>query len=85
MNYYGDSFATFKMSDEDMSPSYTQLNLNVGVDLDEQSRLQLSINNLTDVRTEAFRFSAESPGYRARNYLQWIPPRTIGITYSRSF
>jgi outer membrane receptor protein involved in Fe transport len=85
MNYYGDSFATFKMSDEDMSPSYTQLNLNVGVDLDEQSRLQLSINNLTDVRTEAFRYSAESPGYRARNYLQWIPPRTIGITYSRSF
>ena len=85
MSYYGDSFATFKMSDEDMSPSYTQLNLNVGVDLDEQSRLQLSINNLTDVRTEAFRFSAESPGYRARNYLQWIPPRTIGITYSRSF
>ena len=60
MSYYGDSFATFKMSDEDMSPSYTQLNLNVGVDLDEQSRLQLSINNLTDVRTEAFRFSAES-------------------------
>ena len=85
MSYYGDSFATFKMSDEDMSPSYTQLNLNVGVDLDEQSRLQLSINNLTDVRTEAFRFSAESPGYRARNYLQCIPPRTIGITYSRSF
>ena len=85
MSYYGDSFATFKMSDEDMSPSYTQLNLNLGVDLDEQSRLQLSINNLTDERTEAFRFSAESPGYRARNYLQWIPPRTIGITYSRSF
>jgi len=85
MSYYGDSFATFKMSDEDMSPSYTQLNLNVGVNLDEQSRLQLSVNNLTDERTEAFRFSAESPGYRARNYLQWIPPRTIGITYSRSF
>jgi outer membrane receptor protein involved in Fe transport len=85
MSYYGDSFATFKMSDEDMSPSYTQLNLNLGVDLDEQSRLQLSINNLTDERTEAFRFSAESPGYRARNYLQWIPPRTIGITYSRNF
>jgi outer membrane receptor protein involved in Fe transport len=85
MTYYGESFATFKMSDEDMSPSYTQLNLNVGVELNEQSRLQLSISNLTDERTEAFRFSAESPGYRARNYLQWIPPRTIGITYSRSF
>jgi len=85
MTYYGESFATFKMSDEDMSPSYTQLNLNVGVELDEQSRLQLSISNLTDERTEAFRFSAESPGYRARNYLQWIPPRTIGITYSRNF
>ena len=85
MTYYGESFATFKMSDEDMSPSYTQLNLNLGVELDEQSRLQLSISNLTDQRTEAFRFSAESPGYRARNYLQWIPPRTIGISYSRDF
>ena len=85
MTYYGESFATFKMSDEDMSPSYTQLNLNLGVELDEQSRLQLSISNLTDQRTEAFRFSAESPGYRARNYLQWIPPRTIGLSYSRDF
>ena len=85
MTYYGESYATFKMSDEDMSPSYTQLNLNLGVELDDQSRLQLSISNLTDQRTEAFRFSAESPGYRARNYLQWIPPRTIGISYSRDF
>ena len=85
MTYYGESYATFKMSDEDMSPSYTQLNLNLGLELDEQSRLQLSISNLTDQRTEAFRFSAESPGYRARNYLQWIPPRTIGISYSRDF
>ncbi len=85
MTYYGESYATFKMSDEDMSPSYTQLNFNFGVELDEQSRLQLSISNLTDQRTEAFRFSAESPSYRARNYLQWIPPRTIGISYSRDF
>ena len=73
------------MSDEERSPSDAQLSLNVGVELDEQSRLKLTIKMFTDVRTEAFRFSAESPGYRARNYLQWIPPRTIGITYSRSF
>jgi len=85
MNYYGDSYATFAESSEDMSPSYTQMNLNVGMAINDQSRIQFSVNNLTDERTEAFRFSAESPGYRARNYLQWIPPRTWSISYSRDF
>ena len=84
-NYYGESFATFAMDREDMSPSYTQVNFNLGVELDENTRVQLSVSNLTDERTEAFRFSAESPSYRARNYLQWIPPRTIALSYSRSF
>jgi len=85
MNYYGDSFATFAESQEDMSPSYTQMNLNIGMALNDQSRIQFSVSNLTDERTEAFRFSAESPGYRARNYLQWIPPRTWSISYSQDF
>ena len=53
--------------------------------IDENSRVQLSVSNLTDERSEAFRFSAESPSYRARNYLQWIPPRTIALSYSRDF
>ena len=85
MNYYGDSFATFAESQEDMSPSYTSMNLNVGMALNDASRIQFSVSNLTDERTEAFRFSAESPGYRARNYLQWIPPRTWSISYSQDF
>jgi len=85
MNYYGDSFATFAESSEDMSPSYTQMNLNVGMALNDASRIQFSVSNLTDERTEAFRFSAESPGYRARNYLQWIPPRTWSISFSQDF
>ena len=58
--------------------------LNVGMEL-ENSYLQLSIDNLTDERTEAFRFSAESPGYRPRNYLQWIPPRSISVQYRHNF
>ena len=84
-NYYGESYATFAEDREDMSPSYTQVNFNLGLEIDEYSRLQLSVSNLTDERTEAFRFSAESPSYRARNYLQWIPPRTIALSYSRNF
>ena len=84
-NYYGESYATFAEDREDMSPSYTQVNFNLGMELDENSRVQLSVSNLTDERTEAFRFSAESPSYRARNYLQWIPPRTIALSYSRDF
>ena len=85
LNHYGDSYATFAEDKEDMSPSYTKLNLNVGVELEENSYVQLSIDNLTDERTEAFRFSAESPGYRARNYLQWIPPRSISVQYRYGF
>ena len=84
-NYYGESYATFAEDREDMSPSYTQVNFNLGLEIDENSRIQLSVSNLTDERSEAFRFSAESPSYRARNYLQWIPPRTIGLSYSRDF
>ena len=45
---------------EDMSPSYTQVNFNLGMEIDENSRVQLSVSNLTDERSEAFRFSAES-------------------------
>ncbi|MFZ8887696.1 MAG: hypothetical protein ACO200_12600, partial [Steroidobacteraceae bacterium] len=70
---------------EDMSPSYTQANLNLGLQVNETTRVQLSVANLTDERTEAFRFSAESPSYRARNYLQWIPPRTIALSVSKDF
>ena len=85
MNYYGDSFATFAEDPEDMSPDYTQLNLNLGMAINDESRIQLSVSNLTDERTEAFRFSAETPSYRARNYLQWIPPRSVAISYSQDF
>ena len=39
-----------------MSPSYTQVNFNLGLEIDENSRVQLSVSNLTDERSEAFRF-----------------------------
>ena len=85
MNYYGDSYATFAEDPEDMSPDYTQMNFNLGMAINDESRIQLSVSNLTDERTEAFRFSAETPSYRARNYLQWIPPRSVAISYSQDF
>ena len=69
INHYGDSYATFAEDNEDMSPSYTKLNLNVCIQL-ESSYVQLSIDNLTDERTEAFRFSAESPGSVSYTHLR---------------
>ena len=80
--YYGDSYATFEQSDDQMSPAYEKFNLNLGVELNENSSLQLSIDNLLDNRTEAFKFSADSPSYRPRNYLQWIPPRSVSLRYT---
>ncbi|MGA0705673.1 MAG: TonB-dependent receptor domain-containing protein, partial [Steroidobacteraceae bacterium] len=85
LNYYGESYATFAEDKANMSPAYTQANLNLGLQVNETTRVQLSVANLTDERTEAFRFSAESPSYRARNYLQWIPPRTIALSVSKDF
>ena len=80
--YYGESYATFGQSEDQMSPAYEKFNFNLGVELNENSTLQLSIDNLMDNRTEAFKFSADSPSYRPRNYLQWIPPRSVSIRYT---
>jgi len=80
--YYGESYATFGQSEDQMSPAYEKFNLNWGVELNENSTLQLSIDNLMDNRTEAFKFSADSPGWRPRNYLQWIPPRSVSLRYT---
>ena len=65
-----------------VSKAYEKFNLNWGVELNENSSLQLSIDNLMDNRTEAFKFSADSPGWRPRNYLQWIPPRSVSLRYT---
>ena len=80
--YYGESYATFGQSEDQMSPAYEKFNFNWGVELNENSTLQLSIDNLMDNRTEAFKFSADSPGWRPRNYLQWIPPRSVSLRYT---
>ena len=80
--YYGESFATFGQSEDQMSPAYEKFNLNWGVELNENSSLQLSVDNLMDNRAEAFKFSANSPGWRPRNYLQWIPPRSVSLRYT---
>jgi outer membrane receptor protein involved in Fe transport len=80
--YYGESYATFGQSEDQMSPAYEKFNFNWGVELNDNSTLQLSIDNLMDNRTEAFKFSADSPSYRPRNYLQWIPPRSVSLRYT---
>ena len=85
MSYYGDSFNTFAENPNTSSPDYTKLNLNIGMDLSEVSKLQLTIDNLTDERTEAYIYAVDDTGYRPRNWMQWIPPRTVTIKYSYSF
>ena len=59
VNYYGDSFNTFAENPNSSSPDYTKLNFNLGLDLNESSKLQLSIDNLTDERTEAYIYAVE--------------------------
>ena len=85
MSYYGDSFNTFAENPNTSSPDYTKLNLNIGMNLSEASKLQLTVDNLTDERTEAYIYAVDDTGYRPRNWMQWIPPRTITLKYSYSF
>jgi len=85
INYYGDSFNDFTENPNSSSPDYTKMNLNLGMNLSDKSLLQLSIDNLTDKRTEAFVYAIDSPDYRPRNWMQWIPPRSIVVKYTYSF
>ena len=85
LNYYGDSFATFAENPLNSSPDYTKLNLNVGLDITDNSVLQLSIDNLTDERTEAFIYAVNDTSWRPRNWMQWIPPRTVVLKYTINF
>ena len=85
VNYYGDSFNTFAENPNSSSPDYTKLNFNLGLDLNENSKLQLSVDNLTDERTEAYVYAVNDTSWRPRNWMQWIPPRTVSLKYSFSF
>ena len=85
VNYYGDSFNTFAENPNSSSPDYTKFNFNLGLDLSEYSKLQLSIDNLTDERTEAYIYAVDDTSWRPRNWMQWIPPRTVTLKYSYSF
>ena len=85
VNHYGDSYATFAENPNSSSPDYTKMNLNVGMNLGEGSLLQFSIDNLTDERTEAFIYAVNDTSWRPRNWMQWIPPRSIVVKYTYSF
>ena len=85
VNYYGDSFNTFAENPNSSSPEYTKLNFNLGMDISETSKLSLSIDNLLDERTEAYIYAVEDTDWRKRNWMQWIPPRTVSVKYSYSF
>ena len=85
VNYYGDSFNTFAENPNSSSPEYTKLNFNLGMDLSDTSKLSLSVDNLLDERTEAYIYAVEDTGWRPRNWMQWIPPRTVSVKYSYSF
>ena len=85
VNFYGDSFNTFAENPNSSSPEYTKLNFNLGMDLSESSKLTLSIDNLLDERTEAYIYAVDDTSWRPRNWMQWIPPRTVAVKYSYSF
>jgi len=85
VNYYGDSFNTFAEDPNSSSPEYTKLNFNLGMDLSDTSKLSLSVDNLLDERTEAYIYAVDDTSWRPRNWMQWIPPRTVSVKYSYSF
>ena len=85
VNYYGDSFNTFAEDPNSSSPEYTKVNFNLGMDINANARLQLSVDNLFDKRTAAYIYAVDDTSWRPRNWMQWIPPRTVSVKYSYNF
>jgi iron complex outermembrane receptor protein len=85
VNYYGDSFNTFAENPNSSSPDYTKVNFNLGMDINANAKLQLSVDNLFDKRTAAYIYAVDDTSWRPRNWMQWIPPRTVSLKYSFSF
>ena len=59
VNYYGDSFNTFAENPNSSSPEYTKVNFNLGMDINPNARLQLSVDNLFDKRTAAYIYAVD--------------------------
>ena len=85
VNYYGDSFNTFSENPNSSSPDYTKVNFNLGMDINANAKLQLSVDNLFDKRTAAYIYAVDDTNWRPRNWMQWIPPRTVSVKYTYNF
>ena len=85
VNYYGDSFNTFAENPNSSSPDYTKVNFNLGMDLNANAKLQLSVDNLFDKRTAAYIYAVDDTSWRKRNWMQWVPPRTVSVKYTYNF
>ena len=85
VSYYGDSFNTFAENPNSSSPDYTKVNFNLGMDINANAKLQLSVDNLFDKRTAAYIYAVDDTAWRPRNWMQWIPPRTVSVKYTYSF
>jgi len=85
VNYYGDSFNTFAENPNTSSPDYTKVNFNLGMDLNANAKLQLSVDNLFDRRTAAYIYAVDDTSWRPRNWMQWVPPRTVSVKYTYNF
>jgi len=85
VNYYGDSFNTFAENPNSSSPDYTKVNFNLGMDINANAKLQLSVDNLFDKRTAAYIYAVDDTSWRPRNWMQWIPPRTVSVKYTYNF
>ena len=85
INYYGDSFNTFAEDPNSSSPDYTKVNFNLGMDINPNAILQLSVDNLLDKRTAAYIYAVDDTSWRPRNWMQWIPPRTVSVKYTYNF
>ena len=85
VNYYGDSFNTFAENPDTSSPAYTKVNFNLGIDMNANSKLQLSVDNLFDKRTAAYIYAVDDTSWRPRNWMQWVPPRTVSVKYTYNF
>jgi outer membrane receptor protein involved in Fe transport len=84
---YGKFKSHFDVRDEDISPAYEVVNLSGGLQINDNARINLHINNLLDDRIVRYRWtrSRTVDSYWAIHHVWYAPDRTVAVRMDLDF
>ncbi len=84
VNGYGEYKSNFNTLDQDISPAYQLVNLSAGMQVTENARIGVHVNNLLNERTLSYRKSRSRSG-RSQLNEYYNPDRTVSVRLDFSF